>query len=273
MSRKNYFSHPGLNASKLKLFSGEPFSPKTSVYQLNHQEDEEKVHFKKGSAVHDALEFKGKLPDKYILKEYSTFSSKEAKAWRDDQLSQGKVILKQEDLEAVHNMVKTIWNGCPELIKKAIQSKSACREYELYVDEFKAMLDLYHNGIIYDYKSSRHATEYQIKRDAYLLKYHVQAYHYKKIALMLGFEVKDFFFLVVCSNPPHELIVMRCDDEFMEKGEEEWNNAYERYQKFKDKAYRDLPGYYEEVIDLSIPDYVLESEQINLELNGETFTV
>lgn len=273
MSRKGYFAHPGINASKIKLFSGEPFSPKTSVYNLNHQEDEEQTHFKKGSAVHDALEYKGILPEKYILKKYDTFSSKEAKAWRDAQKAKGKIILKSDELESVHNMVGAIWDGCPESVKRVVQSKGAYREHELYADGFKAMLDLYHSGIIYDYKTSRYSTEHQIKKDAYRLKYHIQAYHYKKIAQMKSMEVKDFIFIFVCSNPPHEVIVMRCDSEFVERGEEEWNIAYERFIEYKDRDYRDLPGYYADVIDLSIPEYVLENEEVELELNGETFTV
>jgi len=251
---KGYYDIDKINASKLKLFSGDHFSPYTAVC-LMRQKQERKRHFDLGHSVHEGLQYCGVIPEKYVRSEYETFRSKDAKEWRDEQESLGFIVLSQKEYDESYEMIQRVWSSCPPSIRKQIQ-ESEEREIIVQNDDYKGMLDLRCPDIIWDYKTTAQTNEVAIERDAYKFGYHIQAHQYR----WLGKREK-FGFIFVSKTFPHEVFIMEPSEEFMDKGEEDWNIANERYLKYAHMPVDELPRKSDNIITLNLPSYVEEAKQ------------
>lgn len=265
---ERYFSHPSLNASTLKLFAGgdDSFSPYTAVSNMR-REGVSKDCFRIGHGLHSGLEHMGVLPDKYIESPYDSFRSKESKSWRVEQEKLGHEVFSQKDYQLLKDMIESVWEKCPSDLKEMIQSESSKREIEIYEGEFKSMMDLITNdGVVVDYKTTRHSSPSKIQYEAIKLGYHIQAYHYSMVyELWTGEPPKDFIFLFVCKPFPNEVIPMRATQSFLDQGERDWQIAYDRYNEFKDMAIDELPRFSDTIHDLEST----EIEDVELDFDDE----
>ena len=264
---QDYFDHEGINASVLKCYIDEEFSPRKAVFNAKVKEQKGKECFLKGHTVHSLLENKGELGDNFIISPYSDYKKHEARDWKNDQIAMGNMPLKQKEYDECEKMAKMLWNFTPAEIKEVISSSSSLREEKIYTGEFKAMLDLYSmaNKNIYDYKTTAQSTKARIINDAFKFKYHIQAYQYKHVAELGGFEVNDFYFIFVSSEAPYDNFVFKCTEDFMKRGEEDWNIALERFKQYHHLDYTTLDGAYTEVIDMDIPKWAVKDVELEWE--------
>ena len=69
------------------------------------------------------------------------------------------------------------------------------------------------------------------ERSAYNFDYHRQAAFY-----MDGFGAKEFVFVVIESNAPHQIGIFTCSEEFIEKGRQEYIELLEQKQRYCETA-------------------------------------
>jgi hypothetical protein len=68
------------------------------------------------------------------------------------------------------------------------------------------------------------------RKSAYRYSYHRQAAFY-----LDGFGAKEFVFIVIETNEPHQIGIFRCSDNFIEQGREEYISLLEEFNKPKQK--------------------------------------
>lgn len=282
LSFKDYCALDGINASSLKHYAAEPFSPKTATYNFN-KPSEDKPAFRIGRAVHSFLEHKNNQPDnmrtcpvelckQYVSEEYPGEHDKEvkkivkelkdnAKIRKEKMLKDGAELFKPSELTNISNMSNAIWTD--PIMNDMLVSDSLLRECTIQVDMLKGMFDVIDpdNATIIDYKTTKHSDPRKIQADAYNYGYHLQAYHYSLLAERHFGHPFDFAFAFVCTAAPHETFLYICSQEFIDAGKKVWDISMERLAEFGDKVYSDLPGYSTEVLELDIPEWA--EEEIN----------
>ena len=251
-----YFDRDLLNASTLKCYAGEDFSPRSAKLTPRT----EKKAWDIGHAIHGGLEHMGQIPPNITVCPFDSYRSKDAKVWLAAEKDAGRIPLTSKEYEEVKEAIDRAWNNCGEEVKALLHHPEAKREEEMYTEEFKAMLDLRVGGVLLDYKSTRHALPKAILRDFFNMHYALQAYHYKMVAELKGIEVTDFIFLFVCTAAPFEINTFRVTEEVLEHGRDLWQRAYDRYAIFRDVADDGLPGYTTGIVDLLLPDYLTLDE-------------
>jgi hypothetical protein len=95
----------------------------------------------------------------------------------------------------------------------------------------KGKADIVVNGgdMLVDLKTtSKPITDF--RKSAYRYSYHRQAAFY-----LDGFGAKEFVFIVIETNEPHQIGIFRCSDNFIEQGREEYISLLEEFNKPKQK--------------------------------------
>lgn len=95
----------------------------------------------------------------------------------------------------------------------------------------KGKADIVVNGgdMLVDLKTtSKPITEF--RKSAYRYSYHRQAAFY-----LDGFNAKEFVFIVIETNAPHQIGIFRCSDNFIEQGREEYISLLDDLSKPKQK--------------------------------------
>ena len=169
----------------------------------------------------------------------------------------GKTVMKQADYEAAKAMTSAIWSNCPYDVQQAVRDPDSEREVAIYTDEFKALLDLRTHSRVYDYKTTAATSVSGIVKDAIKYGYHIQAHHYLMVS-----QAEEFVFIFVSSKAPHEVFVMIPDSEFLEYGADCWQEAYDRYQRW-----RDVTEFPATTTKLTLPAWaqVVEAEEEDIE--------
>jgi hypothetical protein len=263
ISFQDYCKLDGINASTLKYFHGEPFSPKSAVYNMNAPSKETEA-FKIGRAVHAWLEYYNCIPDEYEILPFEKWNEKGAKKAKEECIASNAIPLTISEGRLITDMSNAVWNN--ELLNPILSKDSMQREVSITTDEFKAMMDVIDvdGRAIYDYKTTRRTNLKDVVKDCYGFGYHVQAYHYLMVANKGGVEADDFYFIFVSTVPPHETFVLKCSTDFIAAGERDWNIAKERFDKYSKLSYCDCPGLCEEIVELDLPEWASGEEDLTL---------
>ena len=255
MSDKEYFSHPFINASKLKIFSGreDRYSKRQALHQLQTPKKSKAFDF--GTLFHQGMEL-GHIDAKAAP--FTEFRTNEAKAWRDSQVEKGLPIIKQQDIDKAKTMIESVKISAPDVWDKARDSLGI-REREVYNSELltKCKEDLFLDGTIWDWKTCADPTPYGIKLACDKFGYDLQAYHY----MQTDTDADQFKFLFVQTEPPHEVVIVPARS-ILERGKMKWETAMRRYMERLDSV---LDA---EIVDPSWdePHYIEEEETEAIEL-------
>lgn len=127
-----------------------------------------------GTAVHTAL-----LEPQLFNKKYKTVPSiDKRKAEYKDALNSVKAENKTPLQEDDFNKIKKIYENCRKNIYVSQWLNAADKEKTIIWDDYKARLDMIHDGFVIDLKTTRDASPDGFKRQFIQLRYDIQMYHY-----------------------------------------------------------------------------------------------
>ena len=219
---KDYYTSEGINASTLKYFAGDYFSPTQALYKMRNPFEPTQA-MSLGTAVHSILEHEMNTDEAYEVIA-GAYKTEKARA---------------PQMNKACAMANNVWETC----KDVVQSPNAIRERAHFVGEFKALIDLEVDGVGYDYKTTRVTTLDECRREAHKYHLEVQAYHYCTFGNFKGFE-----FIFVSSVEPHQVFRLKCSQEYLQDfAKPRWEQALERYYKYKDM---DIPLIEDDTLDI-----------------------
>lgn len=171
--------------------------------------------------------------------------------------NQDKIIIKPEQLESLELILESVKSheAAAKLLEGGQSELSIFWRDEETQFPCKARADLIHNnGVVVDVKTTRDASEQEFQRQAYKLKYHLQAAWY--IDGISQYEkVTSFTFVCVETEPPYGVAVYTYDDEAIEYGRNQYREYLNTYVHcVKENTW---PCYPEFVQGLSLPHWVL----------------
>lgn len=158
-----------------------------------------------------------------------SMASKLNKAWKDNFEQRDGVVINLEQYDKAlfmrdklikHQEIKSILdNSKKEVAKSWIDFNTMIN--------CKGKADVVVNGgdMLVDIKTtSKPITEF--RKSAFRYSYHRQAAFY-----LDGFGAKEFVFIVIETNEPHQVGIFRCSDYFIEQGREEYISLLEKYKE------------------------------------------
>lgn len=177
--------------------------------------------------------------DEFVLSSYDNYRTKEARAWRDEQIANGKIVISQTDADASSQIVKNIVMH-PHADKYLIGDKSK-HEVELYAKTSdgvalrgKADAIIYGDDnkpkIICDIKTTAQFDKFF--RSAYSRHYDLQAAVYTMIA---GVDMVNYYFCVAETVSPYRVQFMHASLEFLESGERKFRHCIDEILEFGDR--------------------------------------
>jgi hypothetical protein len=214
-TEKQYRMDPRINASLLKLFSGD-LDPEIAKHKaLNPSAPTEVMAL--GTLYHALHETGGEMPFNFVVAPYRDFRTKEAKQWRQDNLDSGYTIIKQDVVDQAYDMYEKTKKSIPSWMLEG-ESEVAC-----YTEEHKCLIDRLcsdRRGV--DWKSTSCLSAEQFQRDCLKYGYFLQAYHYSMVA-----DLSEFWFVACSTVKPYPVWVFKVGDEAMAYGKEQWEAAME----------------------------------------------
>ncbi|HDY67910.1 MAG TPA: hypothetical protein ENH85_08985 [Candidatus Scalindua sp.] len=163
------------------------------------------------------------------------------KDWRAEQVEQGKLVIKSEDLEACKDAGATMLND--QIIGRLL----ACSDKQVMLtgtwqDEsglsipLKTLIDIVplkdsaFSQYLCDMKTCRTASPYQWPREVWKYGYHVQAAFYADMYYAATKEARDgFTHILQESYEPYEIGRRLLSEEFIEEGREKYQSALKKY--------------------------------------------
>lgn len=122
---------------------------------------------------------------------------------------------------------------------------------------------LRNNGNIIDLKTARTANPAELAHHFWKYGYHMQSAWYRRLIIDLGINPNpSFTFVVVDKTPPHPVVVARWDDQAIAEGEWLNRDAIDLYAKCM--ADNDWPGYSDEILTISPPEWAVPDEEIEI---------
>lgn len=203
LSNAEYHKASGISASGLKTASKD-----VKLYFKKHLlKRVDSVALDIGTAVHEAL----LEPKKFDWINYN-FTPKD-----------------KEKIEILINNGKVMFDY---ILSKTLNEMSLFVKDDGFIRKVRA--DAYdpHNGIIYDVKTTRYNSKEQFIKDAYDLKYHLQASFYIDTFRMAGLKADYFAFLVIPSESPCEPFAISIDDLLLEDGREQYTEVLQNIQNY-----------------------------------------
>ena len=211
------------------------------IYRKYIKRDLEQVSSDKfiiGSAFHCAVLEPHLFDSEYAVQpkfDRRTKVGKEGAAKWDEQ-NKGKQALTEGEFELVEKMA-----GCVNSNKfaKALL-KDTSKEVSAFTLEkgmvVKGRIDAVNieNRYGIDLKSAEDVSPAGFAKAAANFRYDLQAYTYKKL-----FGLNDFIFICCNKKDPMEVAIYTLNDDFMEKAEEDYNDALSRWQRIKVQGMRD----------------------------------
>ena len=159
-----------------------------------------------GNAAHMLLLGEKHFAEKYALKMYDEFRTKEARAWRDAQIDAGKRIISSTEIDRIRRMrdaladhplvQQGVLNGKVEhtlIAKLANNVFLKSRPDVIPVD----------SGFYADLKTTSTIDYSDLERNIYNFGYHMQAAVMRMCAIHLGLPFEEFVFIFVEKERPH----------------------------------------------------------------------
>lgn len=206
MSNEAYHNIEALSASGLKMMA-----KSFRLYYVKHQlKRTYSPALDIGTALHEAV----LEPEKFNIGNYNDLTAAQVNS-----------------LHCMVNNTKVMFGYI--LNKTSNEVSFLCEDKDFGVDR-KIRVDGYdrENGIVYDLKSTRHASPKAFERDAYELGYFTQAAFYLDTLALMGLKANNFAFLVTPSISPFEPYAYRVTKEALELGRAEYGQLIEGYNDF-----------------------------------------
>ncbi len=247
-----YHASPVLSCSRLKPLALSPLHFKHALEQPFKSTPAMNL----GSLVHAmVLEGDKAVTERFITApevDRRTKAGKSAYAEFLERL-EGKIVVTADQMMVAGAIVKAISSN-----KTAAKLLANCtaRESSFFFEvdgvEMKARLDAYtRSGLILDVKTTGFPVD-QFQRQAYNLRYHLQAAIYSEAYRQkYGRDPEGFVFIVVETAPPHGMVCYLADDDFIAAGEAEFKRLLALYKQCQ--ATNQWPGYDDTLHILELP--------------------
>ncbi len=236
VSMDDYRAWPEVANSDLKNLKR---SPAYALWRRHNEKSTTATAF--GTAVHTAVLEPHLLDEQYTLEPQQP-KDNEAKLWRgtklykaarDEILEGGKDILSQDDFDSCR------WirdNVAKDPIGEMIAATQDGTEWSVRCNGRKIRPDVLCPGArtVVDLKTSAFASPWKFAKQCHDFMYHMGAAYYLDVleevhGHTLDDDYENYVFLVVPSDPPHEVYSYTLDDDSMAQGRYEFNRLHEQW--------------------------------------------
>jgi hypothetical protein len=227
-----YHAHPAISKGKLATFMNRRRLFQAEFIEGRKPERKTTTEMDIGTLTHLGVLEPERFADAYavypadVLGKNGAASTNAAKAWCEAQESAGKIVLKQESLDAVLAMVASVKTTFAPWL--ALESK---REQSVYWQDPETGLHcrcrpdwlILNNGtaFIFDLKTTSDSSHDGFRRAAEQFSYWLQHAHYSAgVQQALDFEFDpEFYFVVVETQFPHATAIYRMPDPIAERSD------------------------------------------------------
>lgn len=232
-----------------------------------------------GRAAHRAVLGKGgdfQVYPAHTLAKNGAASTTAAKEWAEEMRALGMTPVKQDEADAVNDMAGEIMSRLAFIdaaFPPARSEMAAIAEIDGVM--CRAMFDHVPEDPrqpIWDLKTTTDASAEAVMRAVMAYGYDVQAAHYTEVWHAATGERRNFQFVFVEKDAPHEVAVVRISGEAMEMARRRTRRAREIWREcLRDDRW---PGYPAGIIEVSLPEFYqarwLERETTEAEIKRET---
>ena len=244
-----YRAHPALNYSAAKSLLR---SPKHFQAALNRKFEPSREMLI-GTSVHEAV-LEGKSPSYIVRPADLDLRTKEGKEWKAKNV--GKEIMSPDEDSAVRNAIKAVRESADaQYLLKLCQHREVGIIQNYNGLDIKGRLDAHGKDeagkpIILDFKTTSDADPETWGKKAFGLRYPMQtAWYQSLLALDLGLEEPPaYFWLVVETQEPFDVVIYQQPDEALEIGRAQMQHCVETYKACI--ASGKWPGYSKGIIKL-----------------------
>jgi exodeoxyribonuclease VIII len=257
LSDDEYFAHPAINCSGLKLIAS-----KTPLH-FKHQQTAPRIETKAltlGSAIHCATLEPEAFTERYVIAPPIDKRTKEGKAaWAELEASE-KIVLSADDAELVASVAQSVRNH--KTASKLLTSGNAEVAVFSQIDgmNVKCKCDyLRQNVAIIDLKTTEDASEKGFLKSVFNYGYHQQAAFYMDVLESIGQPVDAFVFIAVEKTAPFAVGIYELDAECVAIGRALNQRAMATHRECLETD--DWRGYSENIELLSAPAWVVRQAE------------
>jgi hypothetical protein len=258
MNYADYAKIDAVNASTLKELIAK--SPRHYKYLLeNPREETDALRF--GTLVHLAVLEPGRFADTFatvyaVKPDGMNFSTKDGKAWRDEQANAGKVVITSAQYQDLAGMCKSILanpRAC-ELLRGESEKVITWND-PLTGIACKGRPDVITiDGDLVDLKSAKDIRPREFVRACLNLGYFISMAHYVRGLAAIGRPPRNVYLVAVEKTAPYDVAVYRLNDEWLALGDEACARAMSRILECrKTDAW---PGIVTGEMELDLPAWV-----------------
>lgn len=261
LSFEQYVRLPGINKSGLDNLA---IAPEYYQWHKNTQQIDTQA-FAMGHAFHALVLEPETFADKYVPAAFEDFRTKEAKAWRDQQIADGRTILrtksddplrKPSEWDTVHRMRDALAkNQIAMTLIEDVQAELTCLWMNRETARLcKCRLDAYNpaHRLIVDIKTTVDATMSGFSRSVHDYRYDVQDAWYTDGARAAGLDIGGFVFVVIQKTPPFLNACYALPPDWRRIGRTKYRHDLEIYDECKrSNEWPGLPP----LRDLELPGY------------------
>ena len=218
-TEQEYRTAPLVNASMLKAFL--QYDHRIAKHKILHPSPPTDA-MTLGSLLHDLMEHKGEMGEKFVTSEYDNFRTKEAQAWKKEMIATGRVIVTDKDWQKAQAMRKSIVENAPSWMF----GDDCEHEKAFYTEKEKALCDLVHGNSVVDWKTTSATSAREFVRECSKYNYYLQAKHYLNVT-----KLKEFWFVAVSTVEPYPVWTFRVSEDALSYGQSQIDEAYKRMEE------------------------------------------
>jgi hypothetical protein len=225
MNFSEYAAIDAVNASTLKELASK--SPRHYRYLLDHPRTEtDAMRF--GTAVHTAILEPDKFASLYIRRpDDCDYRTNAGKAWRDEQQQAGRIILTADEHQRLIDMRDSVMS---HPTARAIIEGASVETTITWTDPETGILckgrcDIVNGNVLADLKTTRDIRPRPFMLTAYQFGYHFSMAFYLDGLRANGIDVDRAILLAVETGAPHDCAPYELDDEWLELGRAEYQEA------------------------------------------------
>lgn len=263
---ETYHAAPGVSHTMLKHMHPTP----AHLQAYLQEKPEPSAAMILGSLVHSlVLEPERPLPRLAIKPAEMKFTTREGKAWRDEQQRAGKLIITEAEFKTLLGCVSAVSKHtvCREIFAHGQSEVSVFQKF-FNLDNTvlrKARLDFVPDGnALVDVKTTQDASPEAFAKEIVSYRYHTQAAYYLDIwndATERPFK-QCFLFIAVEKVPPYLVAVYNLDIQAIEKGRAENHADLCTYMACAERG--EWPGYAQEIVNLNLPPWAYGKKGVSL---------
>lgn len=229
MNDLDYFALPRLSPSGAKTLLK---SPARYIYERDNP-SEPGAELRFGKLVHCIALEPNEVDVRYALApdvDRRTTVGKEAYArWLRD--NAGKEPVSVDDWDRAHRMCDAVMQEAGHMLQGGEAEKAYTWERDGV--PLKSKLD-YVGASIVDLKTTSAEDEDSLVRNAWTYGYHISAAAYQEAVQAVEGRKLDKWFIFVTKQAPHQVVVLKAGQEFIDRGRAKWDAAVRLYQACSD---------------------------------------